>query len=153
MALAGPAPGGHRQRCEVLTAAPVQRSPANQPAPRSTHVGVSLHRTPFHERGVPVAQELRAAALPLLAHDMHAPLVVFAGASPTRYGLEDFRRFTGTGVHDKMPDVDGAMGAGVGMLVLVVMVVGRCVEGIAGWRYSVLVHSSLLFLWAAPPGD
>jgi hypothetical protein len=34
----------------------------------------------------------------------------------------------------------------VGALGLVV-VVGRCVEGIAGWRYSVLVHRTLL-LWA-----
>src|SRR5215204_1885591 len=36
--------------------------------------------------------------------------------------------------------------------VRVVLVVGCCVEGIAGWRYSMLVHRTYL-LWAAPPGD
>ena len=38
---------------------------------------------------------------------------------------------------DHMADVDPAVDAGVGALVLVV---GRYGERIAGWRYSVLVH-------------
>jgi hypothetical protein len=33
-----------------------------------------------------------------------------------------------------------------------VVLVWCCGEGIAGWRYSVLVHSASLFLWAGPPG-
>jgi hypothetical protein len=37
-----------------------------------------------------------------------------AGASPTRNGLDDFDLFAGTGVLDKVPDVDNAIGAGVG---------------------------------------
>jgi hypothetical protein len=40
--------------------------------------------------------------------------VVFAGAAATRYGLEDLDLLAGTGVLDKMPDVDGTIGAGVG---------------------------------------
>ena len=32
------------------------------------------------------------------------------------HGLEDFRLFVGTGVLDKVPDVDDAIGAGVGVI-------------------------------------
>jgi hypothetical protein len=32
------------------------------------------------------------------------------------HGLEDFRLFVGTGVLDKVPDVDDAIGTGVGAL-------------------------------------
>ena len=48
-----------------------------------------------------------------------------------------------------MADVDDAIVAGVEALVLVV---GCCVEGIAGWRYSVLVHRVTAFLWAGSRG-
>jgi hypothetical protein len=37
--------------------------------------------------------------------------------------------------------------------VRVVLILRCCVEGIAGWRYSGLVHSILTFLWAVPPGS
>jgi hypothetical protein len=40
--------------------------------------------------------------------------VVFAGASPTRRGLNDLGLFTGTGVLDKVSDEDDALVAGVG---------------------------------------
>jgi hypothetical protein len=73
---------------------------------------------------------------------------------PTRDGLDYLDLFAGTGVLDKVPDVDdalvadvGALEAGVMRLYGVVVILGRwgrvgcCVEGIAGWRYSVLVHS------------
>jgi hypothetical protein len=39
--------------------------------------------------------------------------VVFAGASPTRNGFYDLNLFAGTGVLDKMPDVDDGLEAGV----------------------------------------
>src|SRR5919112_4397773 len=47
-------------------------------------------------------------------------LLVFC-ASPTRNGLYDLGLFTGTGVLDKVPDVDDAIGAGVGALEASVM--------------------------------
>jgi hypothetical protein len=47
--------------------------------------------------------------------------VVFVGASPTRNGLYDLDLFAGTGVLDKMPDVDDALVAGVGTLEASVM--------------------------------
>jgi hypothetical protein len=59
-------------------------------------------------------------------------------APATGHGLDDLYLVAGTGVLDKVTDVDDALEADVGALVLVV---GCCVEGIAGWRYSVLVHS------------
>jgi hypothetical protein len=37
------------------------------------------------------------------------------------HGLEDFRLFVGTGVLDKVPDVDDAIGTGVGALEASVM--------------------------------
>src|SRR5215210_9196973 len=54
-------------------------------------------------------------------------------------------------VEGDVPEVDVAVKARV----WVVLVVGSfaCVEGIAGWRYSVLVHSDLQVLWAVPPGS
>jgi len=67
------------------------------------------------------------------------------------HSLEDFRLFTGTGVLDKMPDVDDAFGAGVGALVVAVMG-WRCVEGIAGWRYPGGVHSDLQVCVGRVPG-
>jgi hypothetical protein len=33
---------------------------------------------------------------------------------------------------------------------VVLVVVWCCGEGIAAWRYSLLVHSASLFLWAGP---
>jgi hypothetical protein len=69
-------------------------------------------------------------------------------ASPTRNGVYDLDLFTGTGVLDKVPDVDDAIVAGVG----VILVIGCRVEGIAGWRYALDVHSASPFLWAGSRG-
>jgi hypothetical protein len=41
--------------------------------------------------------------------------VAFAGASPTRNGLYDLDVLAGTGVLDKVPDIDDALVAGEGM--------------------------------------
>src|SRR5215203_3332434 len=71
-------------------------------------------------------------------------------ATAARDGLYDLDLVAGTGVLDKVPDVHGALVASVGALVLVV---GCCVEGIAGWRYPGGVHSCLLkWLWAGLRG-
>src|SRR5215210_3009095 len=79
-------------------------------------------------------------------------------ASATEVQGELLRLLAGTGVLDKMPDVDGPTQTSVGGLRLRqleagvvrlygVVVAWCCVEGIAGWRYSVLVHSDSSFLW------
>jgi hypothetical protein len=59
--------------------------------------------------------------------------VVFAGAAAARDGLEDLDLFAGTGVLDKVPDVHDAIVAGVGALVLVVviLILTRWVRGCA----------------------
>ena len=41
-------------------------------------------------------------------------LVLYAGAAAARHGLDDLDLFAGTGVLDKMPDVDDAISAGAG---------------------------------------
>jgi len=41
-------------------------------------------------------------------------LVLYAGAAAARQYLYDLHLFAGTGVLDKMPDVDDAISAGVG---------------------------------------
>jgi len=55
---------------------------------------------------------------------MDAPLVHVAGAAAARDGLHDLDLFTGTGVLDKMTDVDDAIEAGVGAQTLEAGVVG-----------------------------
>jgi hypothetical protein len=45
-----------------------------------------------------------------------AGYLLFFCASPTRNGLEDLDLFAGTGVLDKVPDVDDALVASVGAL-------------------------------------
>jgi len=50
--------------------------------------------------------------------------VVFAGATTARYGVDDLDLFTGTGVLNKVPDVDDALVTGVGALVVVVILGG-----------------------------
>ena len=40
-------------------------------------------------------------------------LALYAGAAAARHGLYDLDLFAGTGVLDKMPDVDDAISAGV----------------------------------------
>jgi hypothetical protein len=48
----------------------------------------------------------------------------FFGAAAAGHGLEDLYLFAGTGVLDKVPDVDGAIVAGVGAQALEASVVG-----------------------------
>src|SRR5215207_1616553 len=83
------------------------------------------------------------------------PLVVVAGASPTRHGLYDLDLFAGTGVLDKVPDVDDAIVAGVGALEAgvvrlysVVVLLGRWVR--VGCARLCGVHKSSL--WAGLRG-
>ena len=59
--------------------------------------------------GVP--HSLRRSAQACTCDTGAGPSAIRAAAAGN--GLEDFRLFTGTGVLDKMPDVDDAIGAGV----------------------------------------
>jgi hypothetical protein len=66
-------------------------------------------------------------------------------ATAARDGLEDLYLFAGTGVLDKVPDVDDAIGAGVGAI----MFLSRWVREMRGR----LVHVNTSSVLAAPPGD
>jgi hypothetical protein len=70
-------------------------------------------------------------------------------AAATGQRLDALDLFTRLLINGGVPKVDVPVQARV----RVILVVGYCVEGIASWRYSVLVHSYASFLWAAPPGD
>jgi hypothetical protein len=73
-------------------------------------------------------------------------LLIFCAAA-ARNGLYDLDLFAGTGVLDKVPDVDDAIGAGVGMILVVIC--SRWVRGLRGR----LIHVNSSDLLAAPPGD
>ena len=126
-------PGGLRQHREVLVPVAVQGDAAAEAAPRSAHVGVGLGQDPLLQRLFADRKQRRAAALSLGTHDLHAPLVDVAGASPTRNGLDDFDLFAGTGVLDNMPDVDDAIVADVGALKAGVMRLYSVVLGLSRW--------------------
>jgi hypothetical protein len=60
-------------------------------------------------------------------------LVLYAGTAAARQYLYDLDLFAGTGVLDKMPDVDDAIGAGVGALKAGVMRLYGVVVILGGW--------------------
>src|SRR5215211_7575238 len=78
--------------------------------------------------------------LPDLIKDIDRPVSIylmhlssFASATATRNGLDDLDLFTGTGVLDKMRDVDDALEAGVGALEAGVMRLYGVVVIVSGW--------------------
>src|SRR5215210_3653593 len=83
-------------------------------------------------------------------------LAVFAGTATTRHSLYDLDLFAVSFAFDQMADEHDAIVAGVGALQaleggvvrLYGVVMVCCVEGIAGWRYALGVHSASPFLWA-----
>src|SRR5215211_2658045 len=86
-------------------------------------------------------------------------LVLYAGAAAARQYLYDLDLFAGTGVLDKMPDVDDAISAGVRAQALeagavrlygVVVVLGRWVR--AGCARLLCGHWRLTLLWPGGPG-
>ena len=124
----------------------MSRSQSSKASPRATHVGVGFRCTPFHERGVSEAQELWATALPFLAHDRHAPLVVIAGAAAAWHAhVLDYLAVEVVLRLDHMANVDPAVAAGVGRI----MIFGRWV----GSGYGRVIHVNSSILLAAPPGD
>jgi hypothetical protein len=72
-----------------------------------------------------------AAALVLRAHDLYAPLVDVAGASPTVNGLDDLYLFAI--LFDQMADVDDAALAGVRTLQASVVRLYGVVVVLGGW--------------------
>src|SRR5215208_991243 len=103
--------------CELGEVAPteaMQGDAAAQAPPRPAHVGVGLRPGPLLEGLFADLEQHSAAALTLLAHGMHAPLVGCFSAAPTRNDLDDFDLFAV--LFDQMADVDDALVAGVGAL-------------------------------------
>jgi hypothetical protein len=79
-------------------------------------------------------------------------LVLYAGTAAARQYLYDLDLFAGTGVLDKMPDVDDAISAGVRALVLVgveIMISGSWVRGCA----RLLCGHEDTPSWSVPPGS
>jgi hypothetical protein len=66
---------------------------------------------------------------------------VVDGASPTRNGFYDLDLFTGTGVLDKVPEVDDATGAGVGSPILVILILSGWVRGLR-CRLTLAAHGA-----------
>ncbi len=62
------------------------------------------------------------------------------------------RLLAGLLIDDELADGDPPTIAGV-RVVQILAAVWCCGEGIAGWRYSVLVHSALSFSVGRVPGD
>jgi hypothetical protein len=85
---------------------------AAQAPPRPTNVREGLGLGPLLEGIFPDLEQGGAATLPFLAHDMHAPLVLVAGATAAGHGLYDLDLFAV--LFDQAADVDDALEAGVG---------------------------------------
>jgi hypothetical protein len=62
----------------------MQEGAASESSPRNAHVVQGLGPGPFSERLFADRKERETAALALLAHDMHAPLVPNAGGIGAR---------------------------------------------------------------------
>jgi hypothetical protein len=75
---------------------------------------------------------------------MHATLVVFASASPTRKGVDNLDRFAV--LFDQMADVDNAVVAGVGALVVVVVILI-----LSGWVRGLRCRLTLAAHGVTPP--
>ncbi len=118
----------------------MQESAASKSSPRYAHVVQSLSSGPLLEGLLADLEQHSTAALALGAHGMHAPLVLDAGATAARNEVDDLYLFAGTGVLDKMPDVDDALYTGVGALEAGVMRLYGGVVIPGGWvrvvRYS-----------------
>ena len=72
----------------------------------------------------------------------------FASAAAAGQRLEALYLFARLLIKGGVAEVDVPVQAGV----RVILVVGCCMEGIAGWRYSVLVHSDLQVCVGRVPG-
>jgi hypothetical protein len=70
-----------------------------------------------------------------------------AVAAPTEGRVGDLL-FLAVLTDDHLPDIDNSLDAAVGMIGIPTS--GCCVEGIASWRYSVLVHSGHPFCGPEP---
>jgi hypothetical protein len=133
----------------------VKGCPTPEARPARTHLLKGFGPSPFLDGLFADRKQRGAAALVLRAHDLYAPLVDVAGASPTRYGLDDLDLFTV--LFDQMADVHNAFVTGVGAQALetrvvrlysVVVILGGWVRWVRG--RLVLGHWSLTLLWSRP---
>jgi len=101
----------------------MQEGAASESSPCDADLVQSLDPAPFGQGLLANLEEDRAASFALPgAHDMLAPLVLDVGASPTRNGVEDLNLFAVV-AHDQATDEDDALVAGVGGLVLILVIV------------------------------
>jgi hypothetical protein len=125
----------------------VKGCPTPEARPARTHLLKGFGPSPFLDGLFADRKQRRAAALVLRAHDLYAPLVDVASASPTRYGLDDLDIFA---VHfDQKADVDDAVYAGVRTLQASVVRLYSVVVILGGW-----VRVGCARLWGvheAPP--
>jgi hypothetical protein len=75
-----------------------------EPSPTDADLVQGLRPSPLYEGLLADRKQRGTAALSFCAHDMHAPLVVFAGATAARNGLYDLYLFAV--LFDQMADVD-----------------------------------------------
>jgi hypothetical protein len=127
----------------------MQGDAAAQAPPRDADLLEAFGPGPLLKRLLADRKQHSAAALVLGAHDMHAPLVACVSAAAAGQCRDPLDLFACLLVEDGVAEVDVADQARV----RVVLILRCCVEGIAGWRYSGLVHSILTFLWAVPLGS
>ena len=97
----------------MATAVPVEGGPASETAPAGANLLERLGPGPLLEGLLADRKERTVTALTLGAHDMHVPLVGFAGATATWDGLEDLY-LVAVAIDDQVADVDDAIVAGVG---------------------------------------
>jgi hypothetical protein len=102
----------------VATAVPVKGGPSSETAPTGANLLERLGPGPLLEGLLADRKERTATALTLGAHDMHVPLVVFAGAAATGHGLYDLYLFAV--LFDQMADIDDALVAGVRMILIMI---------------------------------
>jgi hypothetical protein len=111
----------------------VQSDPAAQPAPSNTNGSQAPGSGPLLQGLLAQLQGNGTSSLPLLAHDMHAPLVLNADATAARDGVDDVDLFAV--LFDQVADVDVPVQARV----RVVLLFGGWVRWVRG--RLLLVHS------------
>jgi hypothetical protein len=116
----------------------VKGGPPSQTAPARSNLLKLLGSDPFLEGLLADRKQRGTAPLSFCAHDIHAPLGVFAGATATRDGLEDLDLFAV--LFDQAADVDDALEADVGMFLT-----------FGGWVRGVRCRLTLAAHGARPP--
>jgi hypothetical protein len=144
--LHGRMPPATCQRCEVLGAVTMEGDTPAEPSPTDADLVQGLRPGPLHEGLFADLQQRRTTPLALGTHDMHAPLVVFAGVAAAKVEREFFYLFARLRVEGDLPYRHPAVVAGVGMVLILIL---------SGWvrvGYARLIHVNLLSRLAGSRG-